>query len=236
MKKIIARSARIAASVCAVASLAVILGYTERSSAQQVSPTTTPAVKAPPAPSYASYWPAGTPTPEDTIRRLMQAYAAGEMTAAQAKYTTATGRQVIEWLVTQKWFAEKLATVVTKESTLVVLDRRWGGNRFEVVCLFNGKDGGTTVSAIFFLQDGAMKFHDLFLSRLRGDRHDIFLSSVMNDPGWVRANFGGTKPGEPPGAPARGIGGAIQDAGHLVKDTSTLVWAIRNLLKLLPLL
>jgi hypothetical protein len=149
------------------------------------------------------------------------------MAATRAKYTTQTGQQVIEWLVTQPWFADQSTPIVAKKSMptgteqpppIVVLERRWQrGNRCEIACLVKSKDGGMTVTAIFFFQDGVMKFHDLFLRRLRGDRHDIFLSYVMDDPGWARANFDGYKDRSvAPGAPGQTIGGTIQGAAGTV--------------------
>jgi hypothetical protein len=182
MKKIIGRSARIAAAVCAAAAgLVVILGCTEGSAAPPVPPAPATVVQAPPAPSYTSCWPEGTPAPEDTIRRLMQSYGAGDLAAAREKYTTEVGRRVLGWLITQLWFDEKSAPIVT--------ERKWKGDRFEIVCLFKSKDGTERVAAIFFLQDGVMKFHDLFLFEMKGDRFDMFLSYVLDSPLLAKAEF-----------------------------------------------
>jgi hypothetical protein len=208
MKEIIGRFVGIAAFACAIAAV----------------------------PCYASDWPEGVPAPEATIDQLMQSYAAGNMAAAQEKYTTPTGRRVIEWLVNQYWFDERLAPFATKKATPVILDHKREGDRFEVVCLFKNDDGGATVSAIFFLQDGVMKFHDLFLVRLKGDKHDIFLSSVVDSPGWAHANFGPENPGNAPGSAAPGFGSAIRESGAVVRDIIATIMSVRTLWLMLPAL
>ena len=50
------------------------------------------------------------------------------------------------------------------------------------------------IAAIFFLQGGVMKFHDLFLFEMKGDRFDMFLSYVLDWPMVASIEFGVKNP------------------------------------------
>jgi hypothetical protein len=140
------------------------------------------------APGWRAYTIRVIPKPEDTVKQLMESYRAGDMTATRTKYTTAVGRRVLDWLIAQPWFDEK--------SSPIVIERKQEGDRFEIVCLFKGKDGAEKVAAVFFLQDGVMKFHDLFLFEMKGDRFDMSLSYVLGSPWLANAEFAWKNPGK----------------------------------------
>jgi hypothetical protein len=181
-------------------------------------------------PTYASYRPNGTPAPEDTIKLLVQSYAAGDVTATRVKYTTPSGRRIFDWLIAQPWFVQKSAPIVVKKSTptvierpaLVVLERKHEGDRFEIIWQFNGKDGTERVAAIFFFQDGVMKFHDLFLFEVNGDKFDMFLSYVLDSPWLAQADFAWKNPGKSLGAALQAAGEVIRFAGELAQVATVI--------------
>jgi hypothetical protein len=119
---------------------------------------------------------------EDTIRLILLAYDSGDLARVKQHHTTRIGWQVLEWLATQSWFGKK--------SFPIILEKKSSGNRFELVCLFKEPDGTEKVSLILFLEDGAMKFHDVFLFDLKGDVYEMFLSEFVIHPIWARIKYG----------------------------------------------
>jgi hypothetical protein len=134
--------------------------------------------------------PADPPSPEDTVRRFIQSYKARDMVVVREKYTTPIGRQMLDWMIAQRWFDDKLAPPI-------ITERKSKGDRFEIVCVFKDKDGAAEkVAVIFFLQNGVMKFHDLFLFEMKGDRFNMFLSYIINSPVLAQIEFNWKNPGK----------------------------------------
>jgi hypothetical protein len=125
---------------------------------------------------------------EDTIRLILLAYDSGDLARVKECHTTRIGWQVLEWLAKQSWFGKKPSPII--------LEKKSSGNRFELVCLFKEPDGPEKVSLILFLEDGAMKFHDVFLFDLKGDVYDMFLSHFVLHPIQANIEFGLKNPGK----------------------------------------
>lgn len=127
--------------------------------------------------------------PRTLLGELISAYKAGDVSRILDNKTTKVGRRVLGWLVEQKWFDER--------PPLLVTEKKVEGERSELVGVYRFQDGIEKVALVFFWEDGALKFHDVCCFDMKGDRVNMFLSFILDNPIKAKAFFALQNPGKP---------------------------------------
>ena len=87
--------------------------------------------------------------------------------------TVPIGTQVWDWLSQQTWFKEKGIGKIE--------ERRNDGSRKELVVVYDSVDGIEKYSVVFYKENGILKFHDVYIYEMMGDKYGMYLSHILRD-------------------------------------------------------
>ena len=96
-------------------------------------------------------------------------------------HQTQIGRLVWDWLDQQPWFKDKGIGKIEQS--------RNAGARKEVVLRYDSVEGIERYSVVFFKENGTLKFHDIYIYEMLGDKYEMYLSHILFDRQVAQAEF-----------------------------------------------
>jgi len=104
------------------------------------------------------------------------------------EHQTEVGRQVWDWLIQQAWFKDKGIGNIT--------ERLNGGTEQSLVIKYDTIHGYEKIAPIFYRMGGILKFHDIHIYEMMGDKYDMDLSVKILNPYRFETNYCQRNPGK----------------------------------------
>ena len=120
-------------------------------------------------------------TPEGLLAVLYNSELYNTNTTFVYSHVTETGSNVWTWLMQQVWFKEK--------GIGKIVDRLNDGREQSLVIEYESVHGVEKVAPVFFVEDGTLKFHDLHIYELMGDKYDMDLSAWLKNPDQFKKRY-----------------------------------------------
>lgn len=132
-------------------------------------------------------------TAEGLLRNLVDPKRYGKDDQYVIEHQTEVGRQVWAWLSQQPWFKDKGIGNIT--------ERLNGGTEQSLVIEYDTIQGYEKVAPVFYKMGGILKFHDLHIYEMMGDKYDMKLSVKLLDPYRFETNYCQRNPSKCPQIP-----------------------------------
>ena len=108
------------------------------------------------------------------------------------KHETVTGKIVWGWLIEKQWLRNKgIPRVVARD-----IECDDNPNKHTLDLIYDSKDGTEHLRVDFFTEGGILKFHDIYLKKMKDDTFEMYLSDFIYNPHWAGIKFGLKNPGK----------------------------------------
>jgi len=132
-------------------------------------------------------------TPDGLFREIRNAIDGNSVDISELpKHETVTGKEVWGWLIEKQWLRNK------GNPRVIARDIECDGlpNKHTLDLIYDNKEGTEHLRVDFFIEGGMLKFHDIFLKKMKDDTYDMYLSDFIYNPHLAGIEFGLKNPGK----------------------------------------